>query len=89
MFALGYFMVSRWRFPSLKSFQIRVPSFQMVFVVVISAVLLFFGMLQHFSFVLVALAWGYILVALVLSTARMIGGSRFKSLKDFDPVDEE
>src|SRR3990172_8045917 len=31
MIVLGYFMVSRWKFPSAKALHFRVPSFQLVF----------------------------------------------------------
>jgi CDP-diacylglycerol--serine O-phosphatidyltransferase len=73
MFGLGYLMVSRWRFPSAKAIRLRVPSFQMVFVTVVFAVLFFFGLFYHFALVALVLSWSYILVSIVLSIARMIG----------------
>ena len=46
---LGYFMVSRWKFPSLKSLHIRVASFKVVFITVIGAVVIFYGLLHYFA----------------------------------------
>ena len=67
MFVLGYLMVSRWPFPSVKGLSFRVPSFQLVFATVIGAVFIFYGMLYHFSVVAVGLSWSYVLASLVLS----------------------
>lgn len=49
LFLLGYCMISRWKFPSIKTLEIRVASFQTVFLTVIAAVLIFFGILNYFS----------------------------------------
>ncbi len=89
MYFLGYLMVSRWRFPALKSFQIRVPSFQMVSAVVIAAVLIFFGLMHHFALVLVILSWGYILVALALAILHVFGPKKWRQMKELEPIDDE
>ena len=60
MIILGYFMVSRWKFPSSKALHFRVPSFQLVFVTVILAIFVFYGILYFFSIMLAVLTWGYI-----------------------------
>jgi CDP-diacylglycerol--serine O-phosphatidyltransferase len=52
LITLGYFMVSRWKFPSIKTFQIRVGSFQVVFLTVMAAVVIFYGIFHHFAVVL-------------------------------------
>jgi CDP-diacylglycerol--serine O-phosphatidyltransferase len=57
---LGYFMVSRWRFPSLKTLQVRVASFQLVFATALSTVILFYGFIYHFALVFFALSWAYV-----------------------------
>ncbi len=86
---LGYCMVSRWKFPSIKSLEIRVSSFRLVFLTVLSAVLIFYGILHHFALVFAALSWGYIIVALVLAVIRVVAGRRSKTLEEFEPEPDE
>lgn len=91
MIILGYFMISRWKFPSLKSLQMRVASFQLVFLIVVAAVLIFYGIVQHFAFSFFAVTWTYVIIAWILSIIRLISGKKSKTLEDFepDPEDEE
>lgn len=86
---LGYFMISRLKFPSLKSLQVRVASFQLVFFIVIAAVLLFYGIVQHFALAFFVVSWAYVLVALVLSIIRLLSGKKSKTLEDFEPEPED
>lgn len=86
---LGYFMVCRWKFPSLKQLRLRVGSFQTVFFIVVFAVFLFYAVLNHFSVTFFTVSWGYVIVAWILSIARVIAGRRTKSLEDFEPEPEE
>jgi CDP-diacylglycerol--serine O-phosphatidyltransferase len=86
---LGYFMVSRWKFPSLKNLHIRVASFRILFLTVISAVLLFYGLISHFAIVFFICAWGYITVAAVLAIFRVIAGRKSKTLEEFEPEEFE
>jgi CDP-diacylglycerol---serine O-phosphatidyltransferase len=86
---VGYFMISRWKFPSLKTLHIRVASFKLVFLTVIGAVVIFYGLLHHFAVIFAIGAWGYLIVAWVLSMVRFIVGKRLKTLEDFDPDPEE
>lgn len=90
MILLGYFMISRWRFPSLKTLHIRVASFQVVLITAVTAVLIFYGILHHFPVIFFLISWGYLAVAFVLSIIRMISGKKSSTLKDFEPeADEE
>lgn len=89
MIILGYFMVSRWKFPSLKSLQIRVASFQLVFMTVISAVFIFYGLLHHFALVFFGISWAYVVIAWILSIIRLISGKKSKTLEDFEPEPDE
>lgn len=89
MILLGYFMISRWKFPSLKSLHIRVSSFQVVFLTVLSAVVIFFGILHHFALVFFILAWLYPTVAWTLSIIRLISGRKSKTLEDFEPEPDD
>lgn len=89
LIVLGYFMVSRWKFPSLKTLRIRVASFQQVFIVVICAVLIFFGILHYFALVFFLISWAYIVTAWALSLARLITGKGSKTLEDFEPAPDD
>lgn len=86
---IGYLMISRWRFFSLKTLHIRVGSFNMVLATAIGAVLIFYGILQHFSVTLFVISWVYVLLALCLSLIRYFAGKRMKQLEDFEPEPEE
>lgn len=82
---LGYFMISRWKFPSIKSLNIRVASFQLVFLTVVGAVIFFYGLLHHFALVFFVASWGYIAISGILSLIRLISGKKSKTLEDFEP----
>ena len=86
---LGFLMVSRWKFPSLKTLHFRVPSVQLVLMTVIVAIFILYGILHFFSVMLLGITWGYILLGVVLSTIRMIAGKKSKTLEDFEPEDED
>ncbi|MBA3722792.1 MAG: CDP-alcohol phosphatidyltransferase family protein [Parachlamydiaceae bacterium] len=86
---LGYCMISRWKFPSVKSLEIRVASFQTVFLTVVCAVVIFFGILHHFPVIFFIIAWSYIIIALVLSIIRIVAGKKSKTLEDFEPEEED
>ena len=86
---LGYCMISRWKFPSLKNLHIRVKSFRVILIVVVTAVLLFYGILHQFALAYFALSWGYIVLAWILSIIRLIAGKKSKTLEDFEPEPEE
>lgn len=89
LLVLGYFMISRWKFPSFKSLRIRVASFRIVFATVICSVLLFYGFLHHFALVFFLCSWGYLAVAWILSMIRLISGKKSKTLEDFEPEPED
>lgn len=86
---VGYFMISRWKFPSLKNLHIRVASFQVVFFTVVCAALLFYGLLHHFALVFFCCAWAYLVIAGVLSIIRLISGRKSKTLEDFEPEPDD
>ncbi len=89
MILLGYLMISRWKFPSVKALQFRVPSFQLVFVTVLLAIFILYGFLYYFPLMLLVACWGYIAVAFVLSIIRLIAGKKSKTLVDFEPEEED
>ena len=89
MIVLGYFMVSRWKFPSSKALHFRVPSFQLVFLTVILAVFIIYGVLYFFPLMLAVIMWCYVVLAWILSLIRLIAGKKSKTLEDFEPDQEE
>lgn len=86
---LGYFMVSRWKFPSLKKLHVRVSSFQVVFLTVLGAVFFFYGILHFFPVVFFVFSWLYLIVSWILSIIRVISGRKSKTLEDFEPDPDE
>ncbi len=89
MIVLGFFMVSRWKFPSLKTLHFRVRSFQLVLMTVILSISVLYGILHFFPLIFIAVAWGYIVLGWILSIIRLIAGKKSKTLEDFEPEDEE
>ena len=86
---LGYFMVSRWKFPSVKALHFRVPSFYLVFGTGVMAVLLLYGILDYFAEAFFIASWLYLIIAWTLSVIRIIAGKRSKTLLDFEPDRED
>lgn len=89
MIVIGFFMISRWKFPSLKVLHFRVPSFYLVFFTAIIALSVLYGIFHFFAFTLVVICWGYAGLGWVLSLIRLIAGKKSKTLEDFEPEDEE
>lgn len=86
---LGYCMVSRWKFPSMKTLEIRVASFRIVVMTVIAAVFIFYGILHHFAFVFMVLSWSYVFIAWTLAIIRKIAGRKSKTLEEFEPEPDD
>jgi CDP-diacylglycerol---serine O-phosphatidyltransferase len=86
---LGYMMVSRWKFPSLKGLHFRIPSFHLAILSGIAGILVLYGIFYYFSLVFFIISWIYILIAFVIAIIRIIAGRRMKSLEDFEPEEEE
>jgi CDP-diacylglycerol--serine O-phosphatidyltransferase len=89
MIVLGYFMVSRWKFPSVKSLHIRVRSFHLVFITVVVALILLYGVIHHFALVFAAVSWLYLIIGWMLSLIRLIAGRKSNTLQDFEPEPDE
>ncbi|MCB1118410.1 MAG: CDP-alcohol phosphatidyltransferase family protein [Chlamydiia bacterium] len=70
MILIGYLMISRIQFPSVKTLQIRVASFQMLFASILVAVLIFWGLLHNFPLMFVIASWSYVLIAFVFAFAK-------------------
>lgn len=89
MIFLGYLMVCRLKFPSLKMLHFRIPSFHLAFLMVVSAVFVIYGILYFFALILALVAWSYVAVSLVLSLIRLIAGKKSKTLEEFEPDPED
>lgn len=87
-FILGYFMISRWKFPSLKSLHLRVSFFQIVVITAFVASAVLFVAMQHFAALLAGVSWAYLIIAWILSLIRVIGGKKLNALQDFEPENE-
>ncbi len=85
---LGYFMVSRWKFPSVKALHFRIPSFYLVFVIGVIAVLFLYGILEFFPIAFFVISWLYLLIAWTLSITRLILGKKTETLADFEPEED-
>jgi CDP-diacylglycerol---serine O-phosphatidyltransferase len=89
MVVLGYLMICRWKFPSLKVLRLRIPTFHLAFLTVVGAVFILYGFLYFFAVILALVAWGYVLVGPLLSIIRRFAGKKSKTLEEFEPEPEE
>jgi CDP-diacylglycerol---serine O-phosphatidyltransferase len=89
MIVLGYFMVSRLKFPSFKVLHFRIRSFWLVFFTVLAALFFLYGVLFFFPLLVAMLCWGYFTIALILAIIRKVAGKRSKTLEEFEPDDED
>jgi CDP-diacylglycerol--serine O-phosphatidyltransferase len=86
---IGFLMISKCKFLSLKALRLKVDSFYLVFLTVIVAIFVLYGIIHHFSLVFFSLSWGYLLLGCLLTLIRLIAGKKSKTLEEFDPdVDE-
>lgn len=86
---VGFLMVSKFKFPSLKSLHIRVPSLPLLIATVVGAIFILYGILYRFPLALFAVFWGYIVVSLILGLVRKIVGRKAKVLEAFDPDSDD
>lgn len=89
MVIVAYLMISRWRFPSAKTMQFRLPIFQLMLLAVIGAIVLLYGVLYFLSMLVLIFSWGYIISGITLSIIRKIAGRKSKKLVDFEPDPED
>jgi len=89
MVVLGYLMVCRLKFPSLKMLHFRIPSFHLAFLTVVTAVFVLYGILYFFALMLAFIVWSYIAISLSLSLIRFFAGKKSKTLEDFEPEPDD
>lgn len=81
-FTLAYLMVSRWRFISLKSINVRVANLRLIVgVAFLSSVILLLA-LNNFSIALFLVSWVYVLGAWTLACIRLAQGKRGAALDE-------
>jgi CDP-diacylglycerol---serine O-phosphatidyltransferase len=89
MVLLGYLMVCRLKFPSLKVLHFKIPSFHLAFLTVVFAVFILYGILYFFAIILALTAWSYVGVSLLLSLIRLVAGKKSKTLAEFEPEPDD
>ena len=89
MIFLGYLMISKWKFPSLKTLHFKVPSFHLILFAVLLAIFILYGIFYYLPLVLVICSFSYILLGCVLTLIRRIAGKKSKTLVDFEIDDDK
>ena len=87
-FVLAYLMVSRWRFPSLKSINVRVTSLQLIVAVASASSVVLLLALNNFSAALFLFSWGYVIIALTVACIRLAQGKRLAALDESEDKNE-
>lgn len=88
-FVIGYFMISRWKFPSIKTLHFRVRSSHLVLAAVLVALILIYGLSYNFALLFCVVVWSYVLLAWGLAVTRVVAGRRSKMLEEFEPDPED
>jgi CDP-diacylglycerol--serine O-phosphatidyltransferase len=88
-FFLGYLMVSRWRFPSLKAVHFRFTSAQLLLVVAALASVVLFLLLYNFILTCTLFSWGYILSSWLRALYYFFLGRRDLAIVENDKESEE
>lgn len=87
-FLLAYLMVSRWRFPSLKSINVRVRSLRLVVAIASLSSIVLVVALNNFPAALLLVSWGYVLIAWSFAIIRLAQGKRKAALDDTEEKEE-
>ncbi len=84
MLLTGFLMVSRIKFPSLKTFHVRVRSISLIIGAVMSALVLLYGVLYFMPLLFALLSVGYVVSGITLSFIKYLAGKKTKVLQDYD-----
>ncbi len=87
LFFIAYMMISRWRFPSLKSLNVKMKSFYFIAILACSTALFFFLFVNNLPQTIFIASWGYITIAWSLALYRLARGQRALAIND--AIDEE
>ncbi len=86
---LGYLMISRWKFPAVKSIRVRIHSIYLVFLTAVLAVFILFGILYFMPLLFLLLSLAYVFSGIALSTIRKFTSKESKTLQEFDTDHDE
>jgi len=89
MIVLGCLMISKWKFPSLKTLHFRVSSFYLILFTVLFAIFILYGISYYLPFVFLICSLGYIIVGCILTIIRIFAGKKSKTLIDFELENEK
>ena len=89
MVILSYLMISKWKFPSLKTLRFRLPTFHLILLTVILAIFILYGIFYYFPLILILGSVGYIITGCILTIIRLIAGKKSKTLIDFEPETDD
>ncbi len=78
MLFVGYMMVSKWRFVSVKNLHLSSASFSLVFFSVMLAIFILYGLLYYISILLFVLSWGYIFLSFIANMRPSVRKKRNK-----------
>lgn len=87
-FLIGYLMISRWRFPSIKAINVKVASPDLLFFIAIVTSLLLLAAIDHFPAVLFVISWGYVCFAWGYAIVCLARGKRKDALDDSEDDDD-
>ncbi len=79
---VAYMMISRWRFPSLKSINIKIYSFHFITTLAFLAVLFFILLSNDFAISILTISWGYLFISWTLALYRLATGRRELAIND-------
>ncbi len=71
MLLVGYLMISRWQFPSLKTLNVRVSAYHLVFLSVILAICLLYGILYYFPLIFFLLSMAYVVTGSIMNICHL------------------
>ncbi len=78
MIIIGYLMISKYKFPSLKALHLKVPTLNMILLTVVVAIFVLYGILYYFNTFLFVCSMGYIVVSSALNGIKKIASIRAK-----------
>ena len=79
---LGYLMVSRWKFPSIRTFYIKVPFIYLILTTGIFAMTLLYGILDYFVEAFCLCTWMYVFLSWGRSWYHLFKGKKEESLEE-------
>ncbi len=86
---LGYLMISKWKFLAVKAIRVRIHSVYLVFLSVLVAIFILFGVIYFMPLLFLSLSLSYVISGIVLSTIRKFARKGSTTLIEFDTEKDE